>query len=99
MFIYSEPPIECDDCLEKSNRLDDVKYWLRAILDQIYGLEEFDESKLENYLDELSGYLNMKLPVRDLVISRKQNKQDRITYLDDWKQFNNNFLTAISKGA
>lgn len=95
MFRYeNEPPVECFECCEKANRIDEVKYWVNALLDQLYGIEEFSIENLESYLEELTFRLEMKLPNQRLAVVRK-NRTDDI--LDSWKQFNNQYLNNLAK--
>ena len=97
MFLYDEPQAEyeCFECMEKENRIDDVKYWFRAVLDQLYGMEEFNKENLERYLEELSGYLNMKIPSTDLSVVRKNRTVDMTPMLDAWKNTNNQYLKSL----
>ena len=99
MFLYDEPPAEyeCIDCMEKENRLDDVKYWFRAVLDQLYGMEEFKAEDLKRYLEELSAYLSMKIPTHDLAVVRKDRTVELTPMLDAWKQANNQYLKILSQ--
>jgi len=70
---YAEP--ECFECSEKENKITDVMYWLRAVLDQLYGLEEFDAESLERYLEELTHVVDMKIPKLELAVSTIRNSQ------------------------
>lgn len=100
MFLYDEPPAECFDCMEKENRMDDIKYWFRAVLDQLFGLEEFDAESLERYTEELAAYLDMKIPSQALAVVRKNRTVEKIsttTVLEDWKQYNNQYLNNLAK--
>lgn len=104
MFLYDEPQAEyeCFECMEKENRLDEVKYWFRAILDQLYGAEEFNPEKLEDYLQELASYIGMsgKPFLRTLSVTgvRKNRTVEKTTeMLEEWKTLNNQYLTTLAK--
>ena len=77
MFYRDEPYAEeeCFECSEKENVLTDVSYWLRAVLDQLYGLEEFKADDLERYLEELAHVVKMKLPKFDLAVGTIRKSQ------------------------
>lgn len=99
MFLYEEPQAEyeCFQCNEKSNRLDDIKYWFRAVLDQLYGMEKFNAEDLQLYLEEMSAYLDMKIPSHDLVVVRKGCTVDMTPILDIWKTTSNEYLKSLVK--
>jgi hypothetical protein len=97
MFFYDEPPSKCFECAQKENRIDDIKYWFRAVLDQLYGLEEFDTDSLERYAGEAAAYLDMKLPNKNLAVVRKNRTVDVQPMLDSWKSANNQYLKSLAK--
>jgi hypothetical protein len=94
MFIYNEPTSQCFECQEKENHLSDVKYWFRAVLDQLFGLEEFSRENLEHYTQELACYLNMKIPSQPLAVAEKKEVSK---LMEEWKQFNNEYLKKLEK--
>jgi hypothetical protein len=98
MFLYDEPQAdhECFECMEKSNRLDDVKYWFRAVLDQLYGMEEFNAEDLERYVEELAAYLDMKIPKHELSVVRKDRTVDMTPMLEAWKNASHNYLKSLA---
>lgn len=102
---YAEP--ECFACSEKENKITDVMYWLRAVLDQLYGLEEFDAECLERYLDELAHVVDMKLPKLELAVGSLRNsetvaRENRTTdtnfsvILNGWVEANNQYLKSLT---
>lgn len=97
MFYYDEPPAECFECSEKENRLDDIKYWFRAVLDQLFGLEEFDAESLERYAEELAAYLDMKIPSQPLAVVRKNRTVEMAPMLDAWKSASVQYLKSLAK--
>lgn len=97
MFYYDEPPAECFECSEKENRLDDVKYWFRAVLDQLFGVEEFDAKSLERYTEELAAYLDMKIPSQALAVVRKNRTVEMAPMLDAWKSASVQYLKSLAK--
>jgi hypothetical protein len=91
--VYADdPPPECFKCLELENKLDDVAYWLRGLLDQLYGIEEFNLSLIEHHLAELAHTAKMTIPNRDLAI---RAKDETSTMLDSWKIYNNGYLKSL----
>jgi hypothetical protein len=98
MFIYNEPQEECDECLKKDNDLDDTKYWFRAALDQLYGLENFNENVLERALEEIAACLVMNMPKRSLVVEKKSpTTEPALSFLDCWIGFNTKYLKSLEK--
>jgi hypothetical protein len=97
MFTYYKEEEDCFDCCEKENRLGDVKYWFRAVLDQLYGKEEFNSEELERYLEELGGYLDMKVPSTQLSVVRKDRTVEMAPMLDAWKQASVQYLKNLAK--
>lgn len=95
-FYSDEPPVECWQCDEKNNKIDDIKYWFRAVLEQLYGQEEFDAKSLENCLDELSGFLDMKLPKQQLAVVGHV-RDDMSQLLDGWQKYNKEFFNQLAK--
>lgn len=107
MYEWDEPYAEeeCFACSEKENKLTDVAYWLRAVLDQLYGLEEFNSESLEHYLDELAHVVQMKLPQLELAISKgetvvrkSQTTESNISVmLNSWISANNQYLKSLTQ--
>ena len=103
MFYYDEPPAECFECSEKENRLDDVKYWFQAIVDQLYGvMGEFDAEELDRYVQEAAAYLGMKMPTRggepiELAVVRKNRTVEMAPMLDAWKSASVQYLKSLAK--
>lgn len=53
---------------ELTNQISEAKYWLYAVIDELYKCSSFDEEKFERALDELSGVLGVKLPKEHMKI-------------------------------
>jgi hypothetical protein len=97
-YDFAEPPTDCDDCFAHENLLDEIKYWLTAVLDQIYGKEKFDEETLHFYLDELTHRLEMKNHSQSVAVTGKEKSTDFTeNMLDTWKVFNNGYLQTLAK--
>lgn len=109
MYGWDEPYAEeeCFECSEKENQLTDVAYWLRAVVDQLYGLEEFSAENLEHYLDELAHVAKIKLPQLQLAVSTiRENptveRANRTTesntsgLLNSWISANNQYLKSLT---
>lgn len=71
MNMFLERSCECYHCVEKEEVMKYAAEFYQAILDQLYG-EDFDEDKCEWLLDELGGYLGVKIPEGDLNIESKR---------------------------
>jgi molybdopterin/thiamine biosynthesis adenylyltransferase len=100
MYIYSdEPPCkeECFDCMHKENKIDDIKYWLTNLLEQLYSDEKLDIQDAENCLEELCGVVGIKIPKRDIAIERKHFlKVPEV--VQSWIQWNNQYIKNQSQG-
>ena len=100
MFDYYDEPYceaECFECESKDNQLDDVKYWLKYLLDQLYSSKELDLIELERTLEELGHIVNVNLPERDLSIERRTFLPQAYSLpLESWKEFNHNYLKQIA---
>lgn len=97
MFLHDEYP-ECYHCNEKDKKISEIKSWTEAVLDQLFGLEEFDPEELELYLEELTYCLDMKIPRNSLAVKRKEKITDISPIVDSWKNLNNNYLKNLSLG-
>lgn len=62
---------ECYLCMEVQKAKEDASEFFIALLDQFYG-ESFSKEKCEWYLEELGGYLGVKIPKNDLNIEGKR---------------------------
>ncbi len=95
--MYLQEDEECFGCLEKDNRIDDIKYWFRAVLDQLFGVETFDTNQLDFYLEELAQRLGIDMPEPPLAVVRKNQTTDATEMLNAWRYFNNQYLTTLQK--
>lgn len=84
-------------CNENKQLVKDLRYWMQAILDQLYGKEEFNVEDLENALDEMVHYLGLKLPMGELQVKLKESSITKHPMLGDWINFNNEYLKQIAK--
>ena len=95
--MYLQDDEECFGCLEKDNRIDDIKYWFRAVLDQLFGVETFDTNQLYFYLEELAQRLGIDTPEPPLAVVRKNQTTDVTQVLNAWRNFNYQFLKELQK--
>lgn len=96
-MIYHED--FCSYCREKESILTDVTYWFKAVLDQIYGMEDFDEAEFERYLDELAHVLHIKLPKQKLKLTSKVCATVptlKFEFLNEWMKANNQYLKSLA---
>jgi hypothetical protein len=63
---------DCPGCEDKKNKLDNAADFLKGVLNQLYGAEDFEGDRLEYCLDELCTYLGVKIPDGDLMIKQKE---------------------------
>lgn len=57
----------CDDLLLKKDR---AREWLKSVVDQLYSSKPLNPLKLENDLDELCYYLDVKLLPGEMQVQR-----------------------------
>ena len=62
---------ECSTCNDLESKIEDIKDFMQGVVDQIYGLEDFDELSLENYIEELCSQLKIKLPTTTIKLQKK----------------------------
>lgn len=60
---------ECHFCIENEKKIANASEFFQGLLDQLYG--EFDEKECERMLDELGGYLGVRIPLNVLNVKRK----------------------------
>ncbi len=72
MYMYEDDQYgsKCFECEEKQNKLNDVKYWIKYIIDQLYSDDELNELELENFLEELCAVVDTKVPIKAMTIQR-----------------------------
>lgn len=73
-----EDPRRCDDFADDDfassemkdlvQSFDNAQEWFSETLDILYGKKQFSADRLEQALDELSSYLRVKLPRKDLSV-------------------------------
>lgn len=93
LYNFEEPHYECYNCQHKDNQLDDIKYWLLAINEHLYGQNELNEDLLEHCLTELAHIVGIKFSDQPLNIKRKQTTI--VHLLDEWKEANNQYLKTV----
>ena len=99
MFDYQDPYAEedCVDCQEKEQTISEVIHWFEALLDLVYSKEPLDEIEFETCLDEIAGYLGMKLPEGKVLLVREHPATTTLNQiLDTWKIANNQYLRNLT---
>jgi len=88
---YDDVCDECGHCKEYSTEKDYAADFMKGILDHLYGDKALDLKNLEHCLEELAHILQVKFPEKDLTIRRETPK-----FLQEWVNFNNNYLKQIA---
>ncbi len=108
MYMYADNDTcekECYACEESERKIEDVKYWLEAVVEHIYSQEIPTLEDFERCLQELCATVGMKLPITEMMMKRdsiplphKMTLQ-RINSSRDlnwWKVMNNNHLKQLA---
>lgn len=74
---YAEP--ECFECQAYDNKIDDIKYWLNFLLDQLYGKEKLNVEECDSFIQEICALVGAHMPEQALAIQIKQ-KPSLLTY-------------------
>lgn len=69
-----EPVHVCPHCTQESKDKEFVSGFMKEILNQLYGKNHLDSARLENALDEVAHFFELKLSQDDLQIERKKEK-------------------------
>jgi|ERR1700720_4627004 len=93
---------ECYDCSKKQEEIKEIKYWIQALVEQLYSSDQLDLLDFENCLSELCFPLGIKMPVKTLTISRKK-QEEKIepsfsNILDEWKEFTKRYSNQLLTG-
>lgn len=92
----------CNGCCEKKNALDDIRYWLKDMLKHLYSKSVFNEDEFERSLEEVCRSVDLKIPVTELQIQRKEEFQPSAKIasitneVNQWILHNNNYLKALA---
>lgn len=97
-MTYYEADYDCDLCEDYVNEeLKELKGnardYLIGVMDNLYG-KKFDASNLEHCLEELCNLLDYGFKFENHLKVERVKEKDPI--LEDWKQFNHNYLKAIA---
>jgi hypothetical protein len=87
MYIYCDEDYEmkeCAACKEQHDQIGELKYWFKGLLEVLYS-NDFDVEDFEGHLEEIAASLEMKVPSKDIVLTKK-NAQD---VLLSWINWNN----------
>ena len=89
--FYDHSSYECDACHDKQLKLDDIKYWLKNLVCQMYDKDMSNIHEIENCLDEMAHVVGFKLPEQEIQIERK--REDKVQPLpsfysvEEWKNW------------
>lgn len=61
---------DCHKCDKKDKEKDDASEWMQEVISHLYSHNDLDINKLQNALDELCHYFDMRLCPGDLMIER-----------------------------
>jgi hypothetical protein len=93
IYNFEDPTYECLDCQEKDFRLDDIKYWVVAIVEHLYGSKELSADLLDHCMQELTHLLSFHIGNREINVKRKE--PTNIQPIRDWIEFNNKYLKQL----
>jgi hypothetical protein len=99
--MYRNEYSECFGCDEKDNKIDNVKYWLKYLLEQLYSKTAFDCDEFERCLQELCSEVSMKIPKEELCVEHKASLKiathpmQKTFDIGAWKDWNNNYLKSV----
>jgi|ERR1051325_500866 hypothetical protein len=85
-----EPDYECSACDEKQKRLENAQEFFTGVAEMLYGKTNLNIDDLDNMMEELAGYLDVKLPEGDNILRKNSD------VLQDWVKFNNNYLKKLA---
>lgn len=105
LYNFEDPNHECPDCQEKDFRLDDIKYWVLAVVEHLYGTKELNGDLLDHCMQELTHLLSFYIGNREINVKRKElNIVQRVRAIieksdeeltKDWIEFNNKYLKQL----
>jgi len=96
MYYHHEEPytyttdIECDDCCNKAQTIDNAADCLKAVLEALYSGEKLDTELLERNLEDCAHFLGVDFNFRKDV--KVERKKETMAYLANWLAFNNAHL-------
>lgn len=95
MYYHDEPYCEqeCCGCEAHEETLRNLKDFFSGVLENLYNANKYNEQDLENCLDEMAGYLGMKLPRGELQV---RGAAPMTKILEDWKVMNNAYLQSLA---
>lgn len=82
---------ECYDCEEHNNTLEEIKYWVKSLVDLVYSDDNFED--FEVYLEELTHVLGMKIPQSSPNVCRKKAPANPL--LKEWIKFSKDHLKSL----
>lgn len=82
---------ECG-CEDQQETIDSIKAFFQGVIENLYGINKLNLVHLEDCLDEIAGYLDMKLPQGNLQV-RAIIPTNHL--LEEWKVLNNVYLSSL----
>ena len=82
----------CNECEEHEETLASIRPFFRGVLENVYGKNKLNLQDLERCLDEIAGYLGMKLPDGDLQV---RGVVPTNHMLEEWKFANALYLKSL----
>jgi len=89
-------PPTCSECEERASLKEDLQYWLKSLMGQLYGTDFFDDIHFENTLEEICQIAGIEISKRQLNVQRKQplSVEDWEDW-EDWGDWNKNYLLGV----
>src|ERR1700691_5440934 len=86
---YDRP--ECFDCEDNRSKVEEMRHWVEALIDEVYSCGAFSEEDFVYYLQEVASILKVQIPKhKELGVQQKPTKTNSI--LETWKNWNINVL-------
>lgn len=88
---------ECHHCTKHESDKLSAADFLQGIVDQLYGREEFNADELDRYMEEICHILEVRYPATKLVVSGRKVDNVKPLYIEDWKNWNTQYLQQLAK--
>lgn len=96
------PEVQCNECCENENVIEEVRYWAQGLLDIFYSNEPLQAQSVEHCLEEMLHQIGMKLPQGEINLGQhKEVKSDEKcvplnNVLEAWKSANQSYLSNLT---
>ena len=78
---------ECDQCLDKVCTLDHIRGYMEGVVGILFGTKPFDKVKLENYIDEICGSLDLPMPNGQIAV-----RETKEAHVKRWNEMVSHFM-------